>query len=338
MGAVTFCHELLFIGVRYKNPLLDQLVAWASGMLFAFTPIAASAIYIATEKPRVKPMYICTVTVITIAILTGILTGVRGRICWVISLIAISSYVYQKPKILKLCVLFLLIIAPAFSYMGSYKNDAATVIVGGGSTRELFDDIFLKRDSVYEISQLSQSGLMNFAERAQGPRNAVALYNAYDKDGGAGWSIYYGSIFFPFPRSLWATKPIPGSPDENENNAAIFKVVSMSHGLPYMGPVMASAHAYWEGGWVAVCVYAIMTGLLWVLILRLSQKLPEGVALLVVASFSASLLIDGFLTMLTPLYTFPLITWKWVLPTLLLFACIKSLLQLRKISSVNQFN
>ena len=326
VGGVTFFLQLVGMGISISNPVLAQLDAWSSGIFFSFTPLVASAILV-TKKDSIKyhPNLFKMASICLVSLLVlGVLTASRGRIMWVASLVLIMGFVNNNKKIIYISLISLILFLPLFSFLGNFKSLAATSMISGGNSLDLFKIIYEERNTVAEVSQ-NNSFFYNFAERAQGPRNSIVLYDLYDQGDGAKASIYLGSIFFPAPRLVLPDKPIPGSFNEDENNSAVFKVMSIAHDVPYMGPMLASSHAYWEGGYLAVFIYGILTAFLWLVAFLLGVKLPYNLFAIVVLSFSAALLIDGFLTMFSPIYAYILILWKWIIPTIFLYLILSPL-------------
>lgn len=326
VGSFLFAMGLFLLGTRIENSVVAQFYDWATGAFFSITPIIASAILITKKQSfRKYPLLsmfalICLISVVII----GILMGLRGRIMWVASFIAIAGYLNSKRKYLFISVLLIVIILPLFSFLGGqYRGMAAESLMSGGRPLDLIKIILEEIKDKSIVAEQNMPFLDSFAQRAQGPRNSVVLYKLFEKGTGANPSVYLGSALFPVPRYFWPEKPIPGSLDDNPENSAIYKVVDIGYNLPYMGSLLASAHAYWEGGWIAVILYGFLTGLLWFWIFVFCSKLPEHLAWIIALSFLASLLIDGFLTALYPLYTYILIAWKYVIPTLVLYGALK---------------
>jgi hypothetical protein len=107
--------------------------------------------------------------------------------------------------------------------------------------------------------------------------------------------------------------------DETNYGSAMF-LVQRGKGSPLdqMGPFLASAHAYWEGGWIWVILAGFFTGILWKIILSWCDARGGLVGVIVAVSFAASLLTNGIPTCLQPLYAFFPIFWSKVLPVLVL--------------------
>jgi hypothetical protein len=124
----------------------------------------------------------------------------------------------------------------------------------------------------------------------------------------------------PIPGNVWPGKPIGGSVDNTNLGSAIYLVQRMKVGMgpQTMGPLLASAHAYWEGGWLWLMVAGYLTGLFWNLLLRWREEDRSPVNTIVVFCFMVALPIDGLLSMLNPVYTFILIFWNAVVPLAIL--------------------
>jgi hypothetical protein len=328
LGGFLFASQVFMLGTGIENRMVAKFYDWSTGAFFSITPLIASAILITKKQSfRKYPLLsifalICLISVVLI----GLLMGLRGRIMWVASFIAIAGYFNSRKKYLFTSVLLLVVFLPLFSFLGTQQFRsmvAETLYVSGGRTLDLIKLFFEQRKAIVGENNQNVTFLDSFAQRAQGPRNSVVLYKLYEEGSGADLSIYSGSVFFPVPRFFWPEKPIPGSWDGNSENSAVYIVVNIGHNLPYMGSLLASAHAYWEGGWFAVILYGLLTGLLWFWIFVFCSKLPKHLAWIIALSFTASLLIDGFLTALYPLYTYILIAWKYVMPILVLYGALK---------------
>ena len=334
IGAFYFLTQLLTLGLSISNPLFLQLNK-LFGVLFSYSPIIASA-FVITKKGFYKNypfLFMLAFLCLSSLTIIAILSATRGRIMWIASLIIIMSYLNNQKKYIIYSIISLFIFLPFFSFLGKFKSIAATEIVSGGNTLGLVKILFEERGAVADLIENNDSSFLDsFSNRAQGPRNSVVLYNSYNDGTSPNGRIYLGSIFFLVPRVLWPNKPIPGSIDSDENNSAVFKVMSYGHGLPYMGPILASAHAYWEGGYLAVLFHGMIVGFLWIAIFLFSRKVSYNVFIIIAITFSAALLIDGFLTIFAPLYAYILIFWKWVIPVALLYLILKAFSTNRSIS------
>ena len=328
LGGFLFATQLLLVGTGIKNNVVKQFYELMTGAFFSITPLIASAILITKKQSFRKYPILSTFAIICLIslVINGLLLGLRGRVMWVISFIAIAGYFNSRRKYLIISVLLLVAFIPLFSFLGGQQFRsmvAETINTPGGGTFNLIKLFIEQRKATAIDDNQNMTFLDSLAQRAQGPRNSVVLYNLYEENSGGGLSIYLGSVLFPLPRIIWPEKPIPGSLDSNPENSAVYIVMNIGHNLPYMGPILASAHAYWEGGWFTLILYGLLTGLLWLWIFVFCSKLPEHIAWIIALSFLASLLIDGFLTALYPLYTYILIAWKYVMPTLVLYGAFK---------------
>lgn len=117
-----------------------------------------------------------------------------------------------------------------------------------------------------------------------------------------------------------------GSQDHTELQSAMYKVMDLAYGAPdQMGPMLASSHAYWEGGWIWLICAGVITGLMWNVIFRFTAHLPRSLAAVVIFTFAAAHMVDGLLTMMIPLYAAINAMWLSILPVFLIYKGFKSL-------------
>jgi hypothetical protein len=306
--------------------MLDQAFRWFQA-IFWFTSLAACALVFTRGRVLfTHPMQALLAAIPLLALLViGFMTGMRGRIMWVISLLVVTGILNRKTKFVALGVAIGIVMVPLFVFLGgAYRFIAKDEFMSGTGRSEMFVRLYEEGRSrvVEDLKNMGAEFLYAVAWRAQGPRNSALLYKQYDSGAGAGFTTYLGSIFFPIPRMVWPEKPAAGSTDGTLSSSAIYLVMELAYGYEAgasMGPSLASAHAYWEGGWGWLVAAGYITGLLWSIIFNLCRRLPEGMAAVVVFAFAAALLIDGMLTMLTPLYAMIITWWQWVLPVLILY-------------------
>jgi hypothetical protein len=190
---------------------------------------------------------------------------------------------------------------PIFSTLGS--SEARYQILKNVSIAEsmpiLIDLGINNLSNLNPLEEFSRS----LASRAQGVRNSVVLYVDHDIYNGGGFKIYDGLLYSLIPKELIIKKPLLGSDSGDESGYAMYKVISLGYNLGEMGPLLASAHAYWEGGLLWLVVAGLLTGLFWNFLFQKLSYLPTELKTILILCIAASFLVDGFISMLTPIYS-----------------------------------
>jgi len=304
---------------------LEQLFLSLIQAFFWFTSLAACALVLTRRRALfTNPVQALLAGIPMLAlVMVGLSTGLRGRIMWVISLLIVTGILNHQTKFVALGVVIAILMIPLFAFFGSaYRFIDKDDMMTGPARIEMFSLLYQEgRDRVVEETKnMADDFLYGLALRAQGPRNMVVLYRQYDNARGAGFNTYIGALFFPIPRLVWPEKPVAGGTDDTSLSSAMYKSMELSYGdQGTMGPILASAHAYWEGGWGWLVAAGFITGLIWNKIIKLCRRIPEDIAAVVTLAFAAALLNDGMLTMLTPLYAIIIAGWQSVLPVLIIY-------------------
>ena len=130
---------------------------------------------------------------------------------------------------------------------------------------------------------------------------------------------------FPVPRALFKGKFPSGSISPENEDAAMYYVMTYGHNQPgYMGPSLASANAFWENGILGLIAAAAISGLIWGGVLAWLPHLPVELGIILVFGLLGSLLIDGLFTMMHPSFSIVVQLWKIVLPIALIGSLCKS--------------
>ena len=299
-----------------------QLWVWIQ-VCFRFPALVAAALLVI--EPKIPKLFrLLGATSLAALALDGLSSGMRGRLTWIVSLVVIVGYLLNRKKVIYVSVGAVLLVLPLFVFLGGGFRSISYSELEGASRVEALSRLFeaVKTGEIKDPE--SESFVAALARRAQGPRNSIILHELYDTGQSAGFKPLFSAFFVPIPRVFWPTKRPPGSTDETSYGAAIYLAVRLTYGAPIyaMGPILSSAHAYWEWGWLGVVLSGVITGLFWNVLLTLCERSARPLHLIVVLSFSAALLIDGFLTALMPLYAIVTIFWSAVFPTLLLYLTI----------------
>lgn len=288
--------------------LAEMIYGWLKGA-FAL-PCLFAACLLVSNRGQSRMVRWSSLAIIVLMLMFGIATGYRGRITWVISLLLVGSVINRNRTALISAFGLLIFTVSVAQFMGGVWrsisiNDLAGQSQWAAITR-LVQEASGKGDAASEQSEIVRT----MARRAQGPRNSAVLYVLQDRGSGGGVRPLTSAIATIVPRAVWPDKGIGGSSDETPYGAAIFLVRHVGYDSPLfnMGPILASAHAYWEGGWIWLGACGLLSGAVWSVVLALAYRLPILLGRIISLSFASSLLIDGLFTMFNPLYTYILVT------------------------------
>jgi hypothetical protein len=300
--------------LRSYSTLHEMVEAWCIGSFYQ-PAIFAACLLLLVRRVRL-PWRAAAVALLLSVVVYGLVTGLRGRITWVLFAGFALAALFGKRKALVVMAASFVALAPLLAPLGDgayrFSLNASLSRLPQTQVVPILLDHLSSRASA---SSLLQS-LDSLMDRAMGPRNSVTLFQLYDEGAGASYRPILSALVFPIPRSLWNGKPPAGSSDETPYGAAMYRVMTRGHGSPYynMGPFLASAHAYWEGGWPWLVLAALASGLIWRIILRWCYAQSLAFGALIAMAFASSLLIDGFYTAFVPTYSLLRAFWQSCLP------------------------
>ncbi len=312
--------------VRSYSTTLEMLRNWC--MSSFYLPSLFAAWVLLLVRRVWLPLRVAAAVLLASIVLFGLLSGVRGRITWVLLAGLSLAGLFGRKKALVAVGICILAVLPLFAALGDerYRFALNARLGGGGLSQKSVLPLLLDHlsSTVALAPRPVVEALMN---RAMGPRNSVALFQFYDHGEGASYRAVLSSICFPIPRVFWEGKPPSGSADETPYGGAMYRVMAYSHGSQYyvMGPFLASAHAYWEGGWPWLLLTALATGAIWRLILRCCSAQPLSFGALFALVFAGAFLLDGLYTAFAPtyalirafwLYGVPLFCLRWIVTTI----------------------
>lgn len=294
-------------------------------LTFEHTSIIAAAILSIRSKQEAYPKIYQYMGYIMILLVLGlvIVSGVRGRIIWVSEFIFLVAIIKKRYKPLFLIGILMTALVPLSNILVQQIRPISEEIAkeGGLTGTALMNISSTIVKGVENPDKTGPGFIESLAERAQGPRNSIAFIREHDQGYRPGLNIYTGALLLFMPRVI-IDRPVLGSPTQNFDDAAIFKVMQLNYAdatFLTMGPVLASGHAYWEGGYLGVLILALLSSLIWITVIRFSYRLPVLLGILLCILSSCALLVDGFITMFTPLYAMVSLFWKNLLPLFLLF-------------------
>lgn len=303
-----------------SNPLIALF-----NILFEHSAIIISAILAIRGKTETYPtiyQYL-GIFMLLLCLALVIISGVRGRVIWVAEFTLLVALIKRKFKPILLMLLMLLIFIPINNVLVTQIRPISEEIAKeGGITNEALENIFTTVIKGFNEPHKDSPGIIeSLDERAQGPRNSAIMLREYDAGRGQSISMYWGVLFYPIPRNI-LNRPVIGSSDLDFKNAGIFKVMDLNYPdntFINMGPLLASAHAYWEGGATGVVIIALLSSAFWLTLFNIAYKLPFSMGIVVCMLLGCALLIDGFISVFTPLYAQLAMVWKSLLPLLVCF-------------------
>lgn len=319
-GIFIYAPKLFSAALNVENGLAED-IGWYLTGVFWYMPLVVCSFLITRRKEfstNFVRFFLAIIPLISLVVI-GITSGVRGRIIWAISLLLVAGIFNRQKKIIAICLTVAILFLPIFAVLGD-RDTRGAMASSITSRSEIYTLVYEAGiENISNSSEMMKAFLESFSWRAQGVRNSAVLYKDFDH-GGGGFKTYLGAPFALIPRGVWPEKPMLGSLDHTEFESAMYKVMLMGHGEPgTMGPLLASAHAYWEGGWIWLVVAGLITGIFWNAVFRYCRKLPDIIAAVITLSFAAALINDGLLTMLTPLYAFIIRFWLSLLPLLCIY-------------------
>ena len=248
----------------------------------------------------------------------AMLYGLRGGIVYVICLICACGYYAHRKRAIVVCLLLSALLVPLFPWLHSTMRYASYGAPTGSSRIELVPQMLhMALDAVMnggDMPEQSSGFAEAWAQRAEGPRNSVTMYELYDAGDAALYKPILGAIVLPIPRAWWFTKPVAGSTDDTNLGAAIYRVQHKKTAFYDMGPVLASAHAYWEGGWLWLVIAACVSGYMWNLLLVWAERSRSRYLDIIVLTMVTALPVDGFFSALNPLFAYVRVCWITIIP------------------------
>lgn len=316
-----------FADITEYRDMLSRLIAYLSTVVRWPALFAGSMALLCWRK--IPGAAALALVVLAAQVGYAMVNGLRGGLVWVFCTLVMSATLLGRWRALTVCIFLGVISVPIFSVLHGevrWQNESG----GGGKTNVelLSGTISAIADAFGSPRRLGQPGFFeSWSDRAQGARNSIALYREFDAGNGAGSRPILASLATPIPRSFWARKPVGGSVDDTNLGAAIYLVQRLKYtsGPEDMGPILASAHAYWEGGWTWLCLAGVITGAFVGQVIKWSSRSPYVGNTIIGFCFSACLPIDGFLTVIAPVYCYILMIEKVALPIWIAYVLIEKL-------------
>lgn len=302
--------------IAIKNDIWDSLIDW--GMTLVQWPGLIAAALVSADRSAPRWMRALAASVLTGQLIFAMLHGFRGGMVWVVSMIAVGGFYAGHKRLLLSAAVLTLFLAPLFPWLHSTMRYASIEAPLGTSRIEMLPFLLRGITNLDTIASGADAAgfLESWAVRAEGPRNSIALYALHDSGEGASYRPILGAMVLPVPRFWWTDKPVAGSTDTTNLGAAIYRVQQSKPNSAFydMGPILASAHAYWEGGWLWLVLAPLLSGWMWRSLLRWADTARRLSVDIIVLTFTAALPIDGFFGAINPVFTYMRLVWITLLP------------------------
>jgi hypothetical protein len=250
-----------------------------------------------------------------------------------VSMIAIGGFYQSRKRILVVAGVLTLLLIPLFPWLHSTMRYASLSAPVGTSRVDMIPFLLSGITDLGTITEGADAGnfLDSWAIRAEGPRNSTTLYALFDRGEAASYGPILGSIVLPVPRMWWADKPVAGSTDATTLGSAMYRVQQSKPNSAFydMGPILASAHAYWEGGWLWLAAASLLSAWMWRWLLAWGERAGRCSVDVIILTFLTALPIDGFFGGINPVFAYVRILWLTLLPLGILLIVLRSLVKSR---------
>ena len=278
----------------------------------------------------------------------GVIIGLRGTLSRTLELLLAFGIIKKNIKLVSIVFLISLVGLSLFKFLQSEMRAQIFTTLAGASIIDkvsfvgvrLFDSTFSNGDETplgRTAPGFNSDLIKSLAKRAQDVRNSVSLYKVYDRGEGAGFKPLTSALYFPLPRMVWSDKRPPGSSSDTMYGTAMH-IVQYEKGKVFfeMGPFLASAHAYWELGWIGIILIGLISGFFWKIVLDWCSAMGSLLGMIVAITFAASLMTNGVVTMLHPLYSYLPAFWSHIIVLLVLSYIISTIIHLLKSISLSR--
>jgi hypothetical protein len=322
--------------ITVRTDIWDTAANW--GITLVQWPGLVAAALLAADKSSPILVRLLGVSVLTGELVFAMLHGLRGGVVWVVSMIVIGGLYESRKRVLVIAGVFTLFLVPLFPWLHSTMRYASLAAPLGTSRIEMIPFLIagITDPDMVAGGKNGDSGFLDsWAIRAEGARNSTTLYALYDRGEAASYRPILGALVFLVPRVWWAEKPVAGSTDTTNLGAAIYRVQQTKPNSAFydMGPILASAHAYWEGGWLWLVAAPLLSAWMWRWLLSWAERAGRRSVDVIVLTFLTALPIDGFFGAINPVFAYVRILWITLLPLCLLAISLRALERARRVKA-----
>jgi len=322
--------------ITIQANLWDSLVSWA--ITLVQWPGLVAAALLAADKSTPRLVRLLAASVLTGELVFAMLHGLRGGVVWVVSMIIVGGLYEGRKPVLAIAGLLTLFLVPLFPWLHSTMRYASLAAPVGTSRIRMIPFLIsgITDPNMVAGGDDGESGFVNsWAIRAEGARNSTTLYALYDRGEGASSGPILGALVLLVPRMWWVEKPVAGSTDTTNLGAAIYRVQQTKPNSAFydMGPILASAHAYWEGGWLWLVAAPLLSAWMWRGLFDWGERAGQRSVDVIVLTFLTALPIDGFFGAINPIFAYVRILWITLVPLGLLAIALKTLARARRVKA-----
>lgn len=291
-----------------------EYISWGCAIIFLFT-------YKKNLWLKILVLMFCLSIV-----LRQLAIGLRGGIFITIMFVIFVSLIVNRKINFKLITLLLIIVIPVFGFLGGEFRDS---LYNSGLNKEnnierlkvISNEFIANTFTRNKTNTNNRSEKEKFSyqlySRLQATRNSVSLIKLHDNGKSAGLKPTINSINALVPGRFLKDKQYPGSINDSYNGTAMYIVRAQTYGTSDMGPYLASAHEYWEGGFFYLLFSSIILGLLWGRLSNWSKKRNfDTYSLIILVSILDAH--HGEMTVLSPLSSIIRLFWYQILPFIIL--------------------
>jgi hypothetical protein len=300
--------------------------------MFEYTSIVAAVLLIVFYRGRWRVAVNGAAVAMCLGVVARLLAmGLRGSAFIFLVLGLLFLFVKNGRVNVKYGAALVLVVFPFFSYLG-------------GDYRELLVGSLQDSDTVERLRFMAQYGpgsrvasqedvigrnLNAIYTRLEASRNSVSLVKLQDRGQGASLVPTLASLVAVIPARFWSTRPFfPASTTDDVFGSAMYVVKRETYGAADMGPYLASAHEYWEGGILYLLLGGALLGVLW----RRAVVWTEASGCSAMSLLTLGLLLDahhGELSVTAPIALVIRMGWYQYIPTLFVVLLLRVLVRAR---------
>jgi hypothetical protein len=227
-------------------------------------PVVGLFVFGMGSREMGKLLFLLGLAASILAVTSGFASGIRAQVLgpslWLLFMFAFVSR--------RLVVLVIILLGGLLT--GMYAN----VMTNVRWTREYLDkDMVARTQALFRAASSgppSEALVRQLEFRfGEASRQSVGFLRLYRSGRSAGLAPVMSALYAPFPRGLWAEKPIPGSIDGTTEGMGMYMIHGEVSGEWWnMSDFFTGLHAYWELGWVGVLAFGLVSAVFIAYVIR----------------------------------------------------------------------